>query len=126
MFDRKPLRQLGIAAEKDLRHLPLSGDKGRIQSSILNLIVLTFEINFLISTPKGPTHAEKFVGALIALVMGERVSVVAKLMRRVAGNNVDIDTEMVKLAENQLRNHTAIRLLTKKHNMISYAITEGR
>jgi len=42
------------------------------------------------------------------------------------GNNVDIDAEMVKLAENQLRNYMAIQLLRKRQSMINFSITEGR
>jgi flagellar basal-body rod protein FlgB len=46
-------------------------------------------------------------------------------MRR-DGNNVDIDSEMVKMAKNQISNSTAVQLLKKKLNMLSFAITEGR
>jgi len=42
------------------------------------------------------------------------------------GNTVDLDAEMVKLAQNQMRNFEAIQLLRKKGSMLSYAITEGR
>jgi flagellar basal-body rod protein FlgB len=42
------------------------------------------------------------------------------------GNNVDMDSEMVKMAENQLKFYSAIQLFSKKHDMLIYAIREGR
>jgi len=45
---------------------------------------------------------------------------------RMDGNNVDIDMEMVKLSENQIRNYMAIQLLSKRQNMLSFSIMEGR
>ncbi|MBU1627843.1 flagellar basal body rod protein FlgB [bacterium] len=46
-------------------------------------------------------------------------------MRR-DGNNVDMDYEMVALAQNQIRNNMAVQLLRKKLNMLSFSIMEGR
>jgi flagellar basal-body rod protein FlgB len=42
------------------------------------------------------------------------------------GNNVDIDSEMVKLSENQIKNYEAIQLLRKRQEMLSFSIMEGR
>ena len=42
------------------------------------------------------------------------------------GNNVDIDAEMMKLTENQIRNNVAVQLLRTRQGILSYAITEGR
>ena len=42
------------------------------------------------------------------------------------GNNVDVDAEMVKLTENQLKNYVSIQLLSKKIKLLSFTIMEGR
>jgi flagellar basal-body rod protein FlgB len=41
------------------------------------------------------------------------------------GNTVNLDTEMTKLAENQLMYEISIRFLTRKFNGIKNAIMEG-
>jgi flagellar basal-body rod protein FlgB len=44
---------------------------------------------------------------------------------RMDGNTVNLDTEMTKLAENQLMYEISIRFLTRKFNGIKNAIMEG-
>lgn len=41
------------------------------------------------------------------------------------GNNVDMDKEMVKLAENQIRFNATIQLMMKRGSLIRAAITES-
>jgi flagellar basal-body rod protein FlgB len=42
-----------------------------------------------------------------------------------AGDRVDIDQEMSKLSENNLRYQTDIEMLLRKFSMLKYGITEG-
>ena len=44
---------------------------------------------------------------------------------RMDGNTVNLDTEMTKLAENQLMYEVAIRFITRKFNGLKNAIMEG-
>ena len=44
---------------------------------------------------------------------------------RADGNNVDLDKEMMKLAENQIRYNAAVQLLTKRTSTILAAINES-
>ncbi len=42
------------------------------------------------------------------------------------GNNVDLDQEMIDLAENQLLYEAAVQMLNKKMGLIKYAAQDGR
>lgn len=42
------------------------------------------------------------------------------------GNTVDVDTEMVQMAQNQLLYRSAVELLNRKVGMLKYAINGGR
>lgn len=53
------------------------------------------------------------------------IEITTNKMRR-DGNNVDIDSEMVKLSENQIKNYIAIQLLSKRQKMLTFSIMEGR
>ncbi len=55
-----------------------------------------------------------------------RVYRVLATSQRVDGNNVDIEEEMAKLAENTLLYEAAVRQLSAKLNYLRLAITEGR
>jgi flagellar basal-body rod protein FlgB len=42
------------------------------------------------------------------------------------GNTVDVDNEMVQMAENQMQYRSAVELLNRKVGMLKYAINGGR
>lgn len=42
------------------------------------------------------------------------------------GNNVNVDQEMIDLAENQLLYEAAVQMLNKKMGLLKYAATDGR
>lgn len=45
---------------------------------------------------------------------------------RVDGNNVDIDSEMAKLAQNSIMYNALVQGINSEFSKLSYAITEGR
>ncbi len=42
------------------------------------------------------------------------------------GNNVDIDVEMARLSENQVRYNTMVEILSKRMKMLRHVVTDGR
>ena len=42
------------------------------------------------------------------------------------GNSVDLDREVAKMTQNNLAYQAAVKILKKKHGMLSYAISGGR
>ena len=45
---------------------------------------------------------------------------------RADGNNVDVDAEMAKLSENQIRYNTLIEIMSKRNQMLRFVATDGR
>lgn len=73
-----------------------------------------------------PTHP-KHIGGREKDFEGIRPKIVSERgVSRLDGNNVDIDKEMTKLAENQLMYSAVIRALTNKGELIKYVIDQGR
>lgn len=45
---------------------------------------------------------------------------------RADGNNVDVDAEMAKLSENQIRYNTLVEIMNKRQQMLRFVATDGR
>ncbi|HHW73830.1 MAG TPA: flagellar basal body rod protein FlgB [Firmicutes bacterium] len=54
------------------------------------------------------------------------VRVDSAAIRRVDGNNVDLETEMLDLVTNQLRYNTYVQQINNRFSMWRYVINEGR
>src|SRR5580765_6512306 len=96
MLDGELLGEFGISAQKDFRRRPLTGHKGRIQSSVLHFIMLALKIYFAFAPPKSPANAEELVCSLVSLVMFQKIAIIAELMRRVPSHNVDMHAPVCK------------------------------
>lgn len=70
--------------------------------------------------------AEKGGPAVMKPSFRPRVARVEGLTMRLDGNNVDIDQEMTRLAENSLLYEAAARQMAWKFGLLRAAITEGR
>ena len=66
------------------------------------------------------------VGGAAAGATAPEIVELADTTLRNDGNNVDIDREMVALADTQIRYDTAVRLVAERYGMLRSVITEGR
>ena len=72
------------------------------------------------------TDARHFPGGRSLSGIGARIDASNATSMRVDGNNVDVDEEMTKLAENNIRFNTMAQLIAGRFTGLKNVINEGR
>lgn len=117
---------------QSMRHTIISSNIANVDTPGYKAVDIKFEKELRTAIGSGDTLVMKttnpgHIGGKNKDFKGIKPEIVPeKGVSRVDGNNVDIDREMAKLAENQLMYTATIRAMTKRGGLIKYAVERGR
>ncbi len=117
---------------QSMRHTIIASNIANVDTPGYKAVDIRFEKELRSAIGSGDTLAmkttdSKHIGGRKKDLKGIKPEIIPERgVSRLDGNNVDIDREMTKLAENQLMYIATIRAMTKRGELIKYAIEQGR
>src|SRR5215813_2638344 len=99
-----------MSRDVDFRRRAIRSEKRCVEPAVFNLIVPPGEIHFPIAAPELVADAQEFLGAGVALIVRQKISVAVLLLCRTAGDDVQRDATL-----NQIRN--CVHLLDKSSGL---------
>src|SRR3954447_6104551 len=96
MFDGQLLRLARISANEDFRSTSFGANKGCIERAIFDFVIFAFKVYRRLILPKCPADSEKFIGALIPLIMLQKIPIGPLFCRSMSSNNIETDPPIDK------------------------------